>query len=287
MRYIFLIRAHQWVKNLFIFLPVFFSGDILNLTLILILFQGFICFCLVSSAIYILNDYFDRETDREHPVKKNRPIASGKISIPFALSVMILFLTIGMVWAFVLSVSFFMLLLLYVMINIGYSLGLKNISLIDVFLVSSGFLIRAISGGVLVNIFISQWLIIMVFLLSLLLAFAKRRDDLVAAQVPGTPLRRSCRNYNLDFINISLSLIAGVILVAYLMYTFSDDVQDRIGENYLYITSIFVFIGILRYLQVTLVNHASGSPTRIFLTDRIIQFTVAGWVLAFFTTLYI
>lgn len=287
MRYIFLIRAHQWVKNLFIFLPVFFSGDILNFSLIFILFQGFICFCLVSSSIYILNDYFDRATDRNHPVKKNRPLASGKISVPFAMTVMALFATVGMGWAFVLSVPFFLLLLLYVFINIGYSLGLKNISLIDVFLVSSGFLIRAVAGGVLVNIFISQWLIIMVFLLSLLLSFAKRRDDLVAAQVPGVPLRRSCKNYNLDFINISLSLISGVILVAYIMYTFSADVQDRIGENYLYITSLFVFIGILRYLQVTLVNHGSGSPTRVFLTDRIIQFTVVGWVLAFFTTLYV
>lgn len=287
MRYIFLIRAHQWVKNLFIFLPVFFSGNFLRVDFIMTLFQGFICFCLVSSSIYILNDYCDRESDKNHPTKKNRPIASGKISVPFAITVMVVFALVGLLWAYALKPEFLYLLLLYIAINISYSFGLKNIALVDIFLVSSGFLIRAISGGILVNVFISQWLIILVFLLSLLMSFAKRRDDLVEELATGISKRKSCKNYSLDFINICLSLISGVILVAYLMYTFSEDVKERIGENYLYITSLFVFIGILRYLQVTLVTQKSGSPTRIFLTDRIIQLTVAGWVLAFFVTLYI
>jgi len=287
MRYIFLIRAHQWVKNLFIFLPVFFSGNFLRIDFIMTLTQGFICFCFVSSSIYILNDYCDRESDKNHPTKKNRPIASGKISVPFALSVMMAFAAVGLLWAYALKPEFLYLLLLYIGINISYSFGLKNIALVDIFLVSSGFLIRAISGGILVNVFISQWLIILVFLLSLLMSFAKRRDDLVEELATGISKRKSVKNYSLDFINICLSLISGVILVAYLMYTFSEDVKERIGENYLYITSLFVFIGILRYLQVTLVTQKSGSPTRIFLTDRIIQLTVAGWVLAFFVTLYI
>jgi len=197
------------------------------------------------------------------------------------------FALVGLLWAYALKPEFLYLLLLYIAINISYSFGLKNIALVDIFLVSSGFLIRAISGGILVGVFISQWLIILVFLLSLLMSFAKRRDDLVEELATGISKRKSCKNYSLDFINICLSLISGVILVAYLMYTFSEDVKERIGENYLYITSLFVFIGILRYLQVTLVTQKSGSPTRIFLTDRIIQLTVAGWVLAFFVTLYI
>lgn len=286
-RYIFLIRAHHWVKNFFIFIPAFFAGEMLLAESLYLLFEGFFCFCFISSAVYILNDYRDMETDRSHPVKKNRPLASGKANPAFALTIMATFLTIGMVWAFMLKPVFLGILLLYFIINIFYSFGLKNVPLVDVFMVSSGFLLRAISGGVLVSIYISQWLIILVFLLSLLLAFAKRRDDLILAKKSGSIGRKSSRYYNLDYINICLSLISGVIMVSYIMYTVSDEVKNRVGENYLYITSLFVFGGILRYLQITMVKNDSGSPTRLLLTDRFLQVTVMGWVLAFFTTLYL
>lgn len=287
MRYIFLIRMHHWVKNLFIFVPLFFAGNILDMSQFILLSKGFLCFCLASSAIYIFNDLNDMEADRKHPVKKNRPIASGKISPLKAWIIMLLLGIVSIGWSFYLKPEFSYLVMLYVIINIGYSLGLKNLSLIDVFLVSTGFLIRTVSGGVLGDIFISQWLIIMVFLLALLLTFAKRRDDLILEKEKNTTRRASSKYYSLDFINICLSLIAGVIMVSYLMYTFSEEVQARVGENYLYITSLFVFAGILRYLQITLVSNKSGSPTRIFLTDRIIQFNVVGWFLAFFITLYL
>lgn len=272
---------------MFIFVPLFFSGAILDKSSFILLSKGFLCFCLVSSAVYIFNDLKDVEADRKHPVKKNRPIASGKISILEAWVFMFVLGSVGIVCAFLLKPEFSYLVMLYLIINIGYSLGLKNLSLIDVFLVSTGFLIRTVSGGVLADIYISQWLIIMVFLLALLLTFAKRRDDLILEKKNQKKRRLSCQYYSLDFINICLSLIAGIIMVSYLMYTFSEDVQDRVGENYLYITSLFVFGGILRYLQITLVGNKSGSPTRIFLTDRIIQFNVLGWVLAFFITLYL
>ncbi len=287
MRYIFLIRAHHWVKNLFIFIPVFFSGDLFDLSLIYTLIQGFFCFCLVSSSVYIFNDLLDIESDKRHPVKKNRPIASGKISPALAISVMTLFGLTGLFWSFWLNPEFFQLCGLYLVINIAYSLGLKNISLIDVFLVSSGFLIRAISGGVLADVYVSQWLIIMIFLLALLLTFSKRRDDLIRAKSKLTTARRSCREYNLEYINIILSIIAGVIMVSYLMYTFYGNLNEEFGKKYLYVTALFVFGGILRYLQITLVNETSGSPTRIFLTDKIIQFTVIAWTLSFFITIYI
>ncbi|RED97073.1 decaprenyl-phosphate phosphoribosyltransferase [Marinoscillum furvescens] len=287
MRYIFLIRMHHWVKNLFLFVPLFFSGNILDEALVWLMIKGFFSFCLVASAVYILNDLKDLREDRKHPQKKNRPIASGKVPVATAIGVMLVFGAGGLFWAYMLKPGFCFTVLLYLLVNIGYSFGLKHVSLVDVFLVSSGFLIRVVAGGVLGDIFISQWLIIMVFLLALLLTFSKRRHDLILEKEIGKKRRKSCRYYTLDFINTCLSLIAGVIMVSYLMYTFSENVRDRIGENYLYITSVFVFGGILRYLQITLVTGKSGSPTRIFLTDKIIQFTVAGWVLAFFITLYL
>ncbi len=287
MRYLFLVRAHHWVKNLFLFIPAFFAGDILRLDSLVLLTKGFICFCLASSAIYILNDYRDRESDAKHPVKKNRPIASGKISPAVALSVMAVFAVVATAWSYLLMPQFLYMILLYVGVNVLYSFGLKDIPLVDVFIVSSGFVIRTVAGGILVAVFLSKWLIIMIFLLSLLMAFAKRRDDLILAQKSGTIRRKSSKHYTLDYVNICLSLIAGIIVVSYIMYTVSEDVQQRVGENYLYITALFVFGGILRYLQITLVKDNSGSPLRIFLTDRIIQVTVIGWLLAFFITLYI
>jgi decaprenyl-phosphate phosphoribosyltransferase len=287
MRYLFLLRVHHWVKNFFLFIPAFFAGELLDVARLGVLLQGFICFCFVSSAIYILNDYRDMEADKLHPVKKNRPLASGKISPAFAFACLVLLLVAGLGWAFFLKLSFLFMLLLYLLINVAYSFGLKDIALVDVFLISTGFLIRTVSGGLLAGVAVSQWLIIMVFLLSLLLAFAKRRDDLVRAGASGKVLRKSSRYYSMEYLHICLSLIAGVTMVCYMMYTFSEEVKERLGENYLSFTSLFVFAGILRYLQITMLNQHEGSPTRIFLTDRIIQATIIGWVLTFSITLYI
>lgn len=288
MRYLFLLRVHHWVKNLFIYIPAFFSGTVFHWNKLLPLTEGFLCFSLASSAVYILNDYLDMSSDQLHPVKKNRPLASGKISPVFAKYLMIASLLSGLIWSYSVSHEFFFMVLLYVTINVGYSFGLKDIPLLDIFLISIGFLIRTLSGGTIAAVPVSQWLVIMIFLLSLLLAFAKREQDLILANGHGSEtIRKSSRQYSVEYIHICLSLIAGVIMVAYIMYTMSDEVRLRIGENYLYITSIFVFAGILRYLQITLVKHTAGSPTKIFLTDRFIQGTILGWILTFFITLYL
>ena len=154
-------------------------------------------------------------------------------------------------------------------------------------LISWGFMSGGESRIAMRSPIISQWLIIMVFLLSLLLAFAKRRDDLIRAGTSGKVLRKSSRYYNIEYLHICLSLISGVIMVCYLMYTFSEEVKVRLGENYLSFTSLFVFAGILRFLQITMLNQHEGSPTRIFLTDRVIQATILGWVLTFSITLYL
>lgn len=288
MRYLFLLRVHHWVKNLFIFIPAFFAGVVFQHDKFLTLAQGFFCFSLASSSIYILNDYLDMSSDKLHPVKKNRPLASGKIPINIARFLMVMTFVISLAWSLSLNKEFFFMVLLYITINVGYSFGLKDIPLLDIFLISIGFLIRTLSGGILTHVPVSQWLVIMIFLLSLLLAFAKREQDLVLANgSQEKALRKSSRQYSIEYIHICLSLIAGVIMVAYIMYTMSEEVRQRVGENYLYVTSVFVFAGILRYLQITLVKHNGGSPTRIFLTDRFIQGTILGWFLTFFITLYV
>jgi decaprenyl-phosphate phosphoribosyltransferase len=284
-RLFFVLRVHHWIKNLFIFIPGFFAGVILDIEVIIPLFKGFLCFCMMSSAIYVLNDYNDLETDRLHPKKKNRPLASGKFSVTTALIIMALLFIASITWAFIVKPQFAYFIIAYGLVNIGYSFGLKHVSLLDIFLVSSGFVLRTVSGGILADVFVSEWLIIMVFLLSIFLAFAKRRDDLVLSQKSGVLPRMSVRQYSVEFVNTCLSLISGIIVVSYIMYTVSEQVIERTGHH-LYATSIFVFAGMLRYLQITLVKNDSGSPTKILLTDRFLQIVVLGWIASFLIIIY-
>lgn len=287
MKYFFLLRVHHWPKNLFVFIPAFFAGALMDRTIIWLLIQGFLSFSLVSSAVYIVNDYRDREKDRQHPTKKNRPLASGAINPAFALGIALVLLAISLPWGFLLAPFFGFSVLTYLVLNILYSVSLKNIAILDTLIVSSGFLIRTLAGGWLAGVVISQWLVIMVFLLSFFLATAKRRDDLILFQSGQAPLRTSSKKYTLEFINTILSVLAGVIIVSYIMYTISDEVVVRLHTPYLYVTALFVFAGLIRFLQITMVENRSGSPMRIFLTDTFIQTTIALWILCFFIVIYI
>ncbi len=287
MRFFFLLRVHHWPKNLFVFIPAFFAGVLADWSTLILLVQGFFCFSLTSSCVYIINDYRDREKDRLHPTKKNRPLASRKISPSIAILLLFILAISSLSWGFYLSVYFGASLVTYLLINIFYSAGLKNISILDTLLVSSGFLIRTLAGGWLADVAISQWLVIMVFLLSFFLATAKRRDDLILFQNGQAPLRASSKAYTLDFINTILSVLAGVIIVSYIMYTISDEVVHRLNTSHLYVTALFVLAGLLRFLQITMVENRSGSPMRIFLTDVFIQLTIGLWVLSFFVIIYI
>lgn len=287
MRFFFLLRVHHWPKNLFIFIPAFFAGVLIDTAVFAQLLQGLACFSLVSSVVYIVNDYRDREKDRLHPVKKNRPLASGQVSPTLALVIAGILLAIALPWGFMLAPYFGFSVLTYLILNILYSVSLKNIAILDTLIVSSGFLIRTLAGGWLADVAISQWLVIMVFLLSFFLATAKRRDDLILFQSGQAPLRASSKKYTLEFINTILSVLAGVIIVSYIMYTISDDVVVRLHTSYLYVTALFVFAGLIRFLQITMVENRSGSPMRIFLTDTFIQVTIALWILCFFVVIYI
>lgn len=285
--YLKLIRPHQWIKNLFIFIPAFFSRDLFKADNFQILCIGFVSFCLIASSIYILNDYKDVDADRQHPDKKHRPLASGKIQVFAALSLMTILAILGFGLATLVNHSFLIILGLYFLLNLGYCLGLKNVSILDVMIVAFGFLLRALSGGIIISIPISNWLIIMVFLLAIFLAVAKRRDDVLMYLSSGKSMRKSIKDYNLEFTNTALSMLAGVIIVAYLMYSVSPDVTQRMNSQYIYLTTIFVIAGVLRYLQITFVEKNSGSPTKILYSDKFIVFTILGWLLSFFIIIYL
>lgn len=281
-----LIRVRQWVKNLFLFIPSFFAGHLFKSEELIMVGIGVIAFSLVASGVYVINDFRDRFIDRMHPTKKLRPIASGEVGATTAWILIALLVASGMFIAAKLEITFFYLLLSYFALNIGYSFGLKNIAIVDLFIVSLGFLIRVYSGGVIADLPITHWLSIMILLLALFLIIAKRRDDILINAKNGCVIRKSTQAYNLDFINSCITLLSAVVIVAYIMYTVSPEVTERFNSDYLFITTIFVIAGVMRYLQIIFVENRSGSPTRIFVKDRFILATIAGWILSFYLIIY-
>jgi decaprenyl-phosphate phosphoribosyltransferase len=281
-----LLRIKQWVKNLFLFVPTFFAGQIFNVPDLILLLGGTLAFSLAASGIYILNDYKDRHVDRLHPRKKLRPIASGEVNEATAQVLMVILLAAGLVWSIFININFFYLLLAYVVLNLGYSMGLKNVAILDLFIVAFGFLLRIYSGGAIVGIPITDWLAIMILLLALFLVTAKRRDDLIIRSETGELVRKASRSYNLEFINSCLTLLSAVIIVAYIMYTVSNEVVERFDSSHLFMTTVFVIAGIMRYLQITFVEQDSGNPTSILYKDKFILITIVGWIASFYLIIY-
>ncbi|MCF8461608.1 MAG: UbiA prenyltransferase family protein [Flavobacteriales bacterium] len=280
-----LVRVHQWVKNGFIFLPAFF-GQTLNEGSVLPLLFGFVCFSLSASAVYIFNDIVDASADRLHKEKKERPIASGKIKVGAAYGLAAVLLIASLTGAYLLNQLFFAACVFYFVQNFFYTIWLKKFALIDITIISFGFLIRLFAGGVIADVPISSWMYIMAFLLAMLLALGKRRDDLLILKNEGKQVRKAVEGYNLDFVNVISVMLSAVIVVAYIMYTLSAEVIARVGSPYVYVTSLFVFLGVLRYLQLALVYENTGSPTLILLKDNPTRLVVLAWLFTFGYLLY-
>jgi decaprenyl-phosphate phosphoribosyltransferase len=287
--YLQLLRPRDWAKNLFLIVPSFFAGQFFVLSRFLYLIEGIVSFCLIASAIYIINDYRDIEDDRKHPVKCNRPLASGTVKKPVAIGICIGLILMGAVlgWMADPHYQFLFILMLYFFINLFYSFGLKNLAILDILMLSSGFVLRVKGGATISRVEASEWLIIMTFLLSLFMAIAKRRDDLLLRVTTGTDMRKSMRGYNLDFLNTMLGLSSAIVIVAYVNYTVSPVTVERLGTHRLYYSSLFVIAGLMRYLQITFVQKESGSPTEILYKDHFIQITLALWVLSIYVILYL
>lgn len=281
-----LIRPAHWIKNLFLLIPTFFAGSIFQVERLEIIILGIIAFSLIASAVYILNDLKDIEVDRIHPLKKDRPLASGAVSRSTATVLLVIFTASGLLLSYLLNPVFLILLSIYLVLNIAYSFGLKNIPIVDLFIVSLGFLIRIHSGGILSGVEVSHWLSIMVLLLSLFLVLAKRRDDLVLQATSHSVIRKTSSSYNLEFINACLTIFAAVIVVSYIMYTVSAEVIAHFNSSYLFTTTVFVIAGIMRYLQITMVEQNSGSPTSILVKDKFILITILLWIISFYIIIY-
>lgn len=279
-----LLRVQQWIKNGFVFLPIFFSGQFLNTHLLLGAFLAFIAFSLTSSIVYILNDYKDIEKDKLHPVKKNRPLANGSISKKNALLLLIpLIVAIALLIAFNFTLVSLIPLALYFILNVLYTFYLKVIAILDVAIIAVGFVLRVIFGGLVTSIYVSKWALLLTFTLALVLALGKRRGELVSINSEARP---SLKGYNLPFIDTALTITVAITLVCYIMYTISPDVVHGFGSEYVYATTLFVLLGLLRYLQQTMVHQKTESPTKFVYTDIFVQLMIICWVLSFVLIIY-
>jgi len=285
-KFIEMLRPHQYLKNLFIFLPLFFGLKINNADLLFKAFLAFVAFSLIASSVYIFNDIFDIKDDRVHPVKKNRAIASGEISILAGCITILVLLCLSVFPLLYVDRNIIPLLLLYVVLNISYTVKLKHIAIMDVSIIAVGFVIRIFAGSVVTGVPLSMWIVLLTFLLALFLALAKRKDDVAFYLKTGQKTRRSVDGYNMEILNGLMIMMATVTIVSYIMYTISPEVITYFHSNKIYFTVFFVMLGIMRYVQLNYLENKGGSPTEVLIKDGFIQFCLAGWILTFAVLIY-
>ena len=285
-----LTRPYQWAKNIFILLPMFFGGALTDIHSAQMAMMAFFAYSFAASAIYCYNDIIDVEDDRKHSEKCHRPIASGALSVAQGYVIMALMMVLSAVIIALMGDRALLVgsvVVAYFILDILYCRLLKHYAIVDVCVLSFGFVLRILAGGFATDITPSNWLVMMTFLLTLFLAFAKRRDDVVRMLKTGEAPRHNTERYNLTFINQAVTITAAVTVVSYIMYTVSPAVTQRIGSDYVYLTSVFVILGLLRYMQLTLVDEKSGDPTKMLYSDHFLQLVIAMWFASYLIIIYV
>lgn len=279
------MRPKQWVKNIFIFAALIFDVKLLNPHYLSQTVAGFVLLCLVSGTVYIINDLADIEKDRQHPRKRNRPIASGQLGTRPAIVAAILIPLVALPLGFLLNPAYGAILTGYLLLQIAYSFWLKDIVIIDVMLIAGGFLLRVAAGVLLVEATrFSPWLYVCMTLLALLIGFGKRRHELVLLKENANMHRQSLQEYNLSLLDHIISIVTASTLLAYALYTFS---AEGLPPNHAMMLTIpFVLYGIFRYLYLIHVKGMGGAPEEIALSDRPLQATVILWGLSVVIVMY-
>lgn len=278
------MRPKQWAKNIFVFTALIFDRKLLNIPAFLDTLAGAAIFSLVASAVYIFNDIADSEADRQHPTKKNRPIASGSLPLPAAWAAGIILLAVSLPLAYLLSPAFLILLVIYISLNLAYSNWLKHIPLVDVLILASFYLLRVVAGTTLIEVKrFSPWLYVVTSLFALFIGLGKRRAELVLQERNGGSVRPVLEGYSVTLLDQLINIVSGTTIVSYSLYTFS---APNLPENYMMMITIpFVVYGIFRYLYLIQCGEG-GAPEDIALTDRPLQASILLWAASVLLVFY-
>lgn len=280
------LRIKHWVKNLFVFAALLFSLQLFNLQLAERTLWAFAVFCVTASSIYLINDLLDLKSDRQHPIKSLRPIASGSISPSAALLSAFFLLALGIGFAFRLDNAVGLVVLAYAVMNILYSRFLKHWVIVDVMVVALGFVFRALAGAEAINVEFSSWLLLSTFLLALFLAFGKRRHELTLLNNNATNHRPVLDQYSSYFLDQMIAVVTASTVVVYILYATSKEITERFHTAGLVYTVPFVLYGIFRYLYLIHKKESGGDPTKTLLTDRPLLIDIALWTAVVVAILY-
>ncbi|MGB2863373.1 MAG: decaprenyl-phosphate phosphoribosyltransferase [Sedimentisphaerales bacterium] len=261
------VRPQQWIKNAFVWAPLLFSGQFTQLDLCGRAALIFVSFCIVSGAIYVINDLADRHEDKQHPVKRSRPIASGAISPSIAMIYSMILIVIGVAVAWYISWSEVIIVLLYVVMNILYSLALKHMAIVDVMTIAAGFVLRVLGGSVAISVAPSHWLLLCTVMISLFLGFTKRRAELLAATGQARNSRVVLRNYSVAFLDQAISMVTSVTVVCYILYTVDVRTLQVFGTRAMLLTVPSVIYGLFRYIYIIYHLEKGEDPTNTLVRD--------------------
>lgn len=274
------IRPQQWLKNFFIFAPLIFSENIFNLSMFLQTLLAFAVFCLLSGALYILNDLKDLEEDRLHPIKSKRPLASGELKKRQAIAAFVILSFISLLLASLVNEGFLWVCLVYFFLQVAYSFALKHVVILDVFIVASGFFLRVIAGAVAIQVQISPWLLICTTLLALFLALSKRRHEILLLDEEAMNHRPILKEYSPYLLDQMISVVTASTVIAYCLYTISGETIEKFGTNKLILTVPFVLYGIFRYLYLIHQKAEGGTPETLILKDRPLLLDIFLWIIS-------
>jgi len=280
------MRPKQWSKNLIIFAGLIFSQHFFDLSFLKISFLAFVAFCLNASSVYLINDLKDLEQDRLHPVKKFRPLASGRISQQQAAIFSVILALFSLTLAFNLHRGFGLLLASYWVMMISYSFKLKHVVIVDILIISIGFIIRAISGAVVLDVLISRWLMACAIFLSLFLILAKRRVEIVELGAEAVNHRAILEEYGERFLDQMIAVVTACTIISYVLYTVGPETVAKFETHNLILTVPFVIYGIFRYLYLVYQRNMGGRPEVVLLTDRPLVFSVFLWIIASILIVY-
>jgi len=285
--YIRLARPNQWIKNMFLFASLIFSRHLFEGDFVLTELHAFLVFCLLSSAIYVLNDVADREADSLHPIKRTRPIAAGTISPAAGVVFALLLLVVTAVLAGMLSRSFQYAAAIYAVLNIGYSFWLKRVMLVDVFIIAAGFMLRVLAGAFAIDVEVSHWLVLCTLFVSLFLAISKRRGELMLVRDANNYSERPVlREYDIAFIDQIITVTAAGMAISYALYTVADRTVAMFKTENLIFTTVFVLFGIFRYLFVLKQKKIEDNPAVLLLSDPVMIVNVGAWFVSCVLIIY-